>query len=189
MDIDKLFRTLNLRDAAISSLQSLSEGSRQVIEAYVEGVNSWLATGPNLPIEYHLFGFSRVENFSSSDVVLLTKLMSLDLGMNMHSEMERLRLLMLGVSAQRIEQLWPPFPPNGTTIIPGKSNPKRAENEEEEMLAEKLRRKLEELNVKIEEKSNSKRNYFSNFVQEKLLNKRSRGSNNWVSTKLTFKIF
>lgn len=53
---DILARRLDLRRAAITDLEAMSDGTRAMFEAYALGVNAFLASGRPLPPEYALTG-------------------------------------------------------------------------------------------------------------------------------------
>ena len=55
---DLLARRLNLRHAALLDLDAMSEGTRNMFEAYALGVNAFIASGLPLPPEFGITGTS-----------------------------------------------------------------------------------------------------------------------------------
>ncbi len=110
ISLDRYFRTLGLRRAAELSLPLLSKSSRDAIEAFVEGINAFLATEPPLPIEFGVLEYLRsdIEPFTVVDVVQWSKVMAYDLSNNMHEEMRRFELAR-NVSAARMAQFFPDY--------------------------------------------------------------------------------
>ncbi len=66
-------RTLGLHRAAERSLPLLDEQARDVVRAYVEGINAGIRSQP-LPPEYHALELSRVAPWTELDVMAVTKL-------------------------------------------------------------------------------------------------------------------
>lgn len=113
---DKFLRTWGFYKAAQAAYQSLSPAGKAIIDAYVAGVNAYLATNPPLPIEYRLLGI-RPEPWKPADVLVWSKMMSYDLAGNWEDELKRLRLAAKGISPQRMAELLPPYPEDAPTIL------------------------------------------------------------------------
>jgi acyl-homoserine lactone acylase PvdQ len=67
-DIDKLMRTLGVHDAAVRAYATLDQDSKDVLQAYVGGINAYLDTQPRLPLEFVIFNF-RPHPWVPTDVV------------------------------------------------------------------------------------------------------------------------
>ena len=113
---DEFLRSEGFYRAAESSYESLSDESRATIDSYVEGINSYLATGPELPVEFMLLGYEP-EEWRPADIVVWAKMMSLDLSANYESELTRHALRAEGVTPERIRELIPPYPEDAPTMI------------------------------------------------------------------------
>lgn len=116
LEQDKFLRTWGFYRAAQSAYQGLSSSARTMVDAYVAGINAYLNTQPSLPIEFTVLGF-RPEPWTAADVLVWTKMMSFDLSNNYDNELKRYRLLSQGVTAERLQQLIPPYPQDAPTIV------------------------------------------------------------------------
>lgn len=116
LEQDKFLRTWGFYRAAESAYPALTPATRAVLDAYVMGINAYLATGPSLPLEFTLLGY-RPEPWTAADVLVWTKMMSFDLSNNYDNELKRYRLLARGVTAERLLQLMPPYPEDAPTIV------------------------------------------------------------------------
>ncbi|MFZ1464711.1 MAG: penicillin acylase family protein, partial [Anaerolineae bacterium] len=58
VDTDKFLRTLGTYRAAQQAWEALSPEAQQVVNAYVGGVNAYLAGNPTLPVEFTILGFT-----------------------------------------------------------------------------------------------------------------------------------
>src|SRR6266540_1975034 len=78
VETDRFLRTIGFRRAAEQALRSLAPGARAQLDAYVAGVNQFLATSGSRPIEFRLLRFSP-ELFSAADCLVWAKMMAWDL--------------------------------------------------------------------------------------------------------------
>lgn len=114
---DRFMRTVGFARAADDALGSLDPGSRAWIDAYVNGVNAFLArtSGWRLPVEFTLTGITP-EPWTAGDVVASMKLLAWGQGMNWREDLMRIRLT-ARLGADRAEALMPgEF--DGATILP-----------------------------------------------------------------------
>jgi penicillin amidase len=119
---DRLFRTLDLAGSARRSLNALSPEARARLDAYVAGVNSWLAEGHALPAEYALLGFAP-EPWRPEDSLLWGKAMAWKLSANWRQDALRAKLA-ARYDRSRLERLFPkPFPEWPVSIEPRLASP------------------------------------------------------------------
>ena len=95
VDTDRFLRTVGFRRAAESAWKSLSAPARQKIEAYVRGVNAFLASSSARPVEFRILRFAPAP-FDPVDALVWAKLMAWDLGGNARDEIRRTRLAVAG---------------------------------------------------------------------------------------------
>jgi penicillin amidase len=114
---DRFLRTLGTGRAARAAWDALPRDARAGLEAYVTGVNSFIAThhGSALPPEFTLLRFEP-EPWSGPDVVAWVKMMAWDLSKNYSFELLRHDLL-LKVGAQKTADLLMPYAENGLNIL------------------------------------------------------------------------
>jgi penicillin amidase len=75
IETDRFLRTIGFRRAAEQALQGLAPGARAQLDAYVAGVNQFLATSGSRPIEFRLLRFSP-EPFNAADCLVWAKMMA-----------------------------------------------------------------------------------------------------------------
>ncbi|GIL38639.1 penicillin acylase family protein [Roseiterribacter gracilis] len=136
---DKLMRTLDLYRLAEASYQHLSPDLRALLDAYADGVNSFIDKPSGaLPIEFQLT-FHRPEKWRPADTLVWGKLMSLQLTGDYRDEITRARLL-ARLTPKQLGDLMPDFPDAPTTLaaidwtrfadaLPPPLGPKTASNE------------------------------------------------------------
>jgi len=106
LDADKFLRTWGFYRTAETAYASLSPAGKATIEAYMNGINAYLATNPPQPLEFKLLGYSPAP-WTLADVMVWAKMMSFNLATNRKTELKRYRLLAKGLSQERIAQLMP----------------------------------------------------------------------------------
>ena len=116
---DRFLRTVGFGRAARSAWASTPDWAKQQIEAYVAGINAFIAAqhGTQLPPEFSLLRFEP-EPFTGPDVLVWVKMMAWDLSANYAFELLR-HDLTRAVGADRMKQLMPPYAPDGLSILPG----------------------------------------------------------------------
>jgi len=72
MSSDVLFRTLGLGRAALTTWQKIDAGTRGWMQAYANGVNTYLANNP-LPPEYTALELTKTEPWTPMDTILIGK--------------------------------------------------------------------------------------------------------------------
>jgi penicillin G amidase len=112
---DRFLRTAGFGRAARSAWERLPSDARSQIEAYVAGVNAFLASDPPLPPEFTLLRFKPAP-WTGPDVMVWVKMMAWDLSANYSHELLR-RDLLARVGADRTAELMPPYPQNGLSIL------------------------------------------------------------------------
>lgn len=118
---DRFIRTLGVRQAAESAVAAFSPETRALVDAYVAGINAYLAQRRGaLPVEFLLLGF-QPEPFEAVDVAVWAKMMAWDLGDNWGDELLRARLvaqLAPDDAGRMIAELWPDMDDAGTVVVP-----------------------------------------------------------------------
>ncbi len=120
---DRFLRTVGFGRAARAAWDRLPEDGRRQIDAYIAGVNAFIAAhhGRLLPPEFTLLRFEP-EPWSGPDVLVWGKMMAWDLSENYRFEMMR-HDLAARVGVDRMRQLTPPYPVNGLNILGASSGP------------------------------------------------------------------
>ncbi|HEY7172713.1 MAG TPA: penicillin acylase family protein [Vicinamibacterales bacterium] len=115
---DRFLRTAGFGRAARSAWDHLPADARAQIDAYLAGVNAFIAThhGRQLPPEFTLLRFEP-EPFTGPDVLAWVKMMAWDLSANYSFELMRHDMLDV-VGPDRTAELLPPYPRDGLTIVP-----------------------------------------------------------------------
>ncbi|PSH69760.1 penicillin acylase family protein [Phyllobacterium brassicacearum] len=119
---DRFIRSIGLYESAESSLASLGDPDRQKIEAYVRGINAFIASpgpvfGAKYSPEFVILGDSP-EKWIAADVIVTLKLMSVTLAANIDDEVLRLKFARLGMSDAEITDLLPPVPGDAPPPLP-----------------------------------------------------------------------
>jgi penicillin amidase len=117
VDTDRFLRTVGFRRAAESAWRSLSAPAQRKVEAYVRGVNSFLASSPARPVEFRILQFTPAP-FDPVDALVWAKLMAWDLGGNARDEIRRTRFA-AAVGPERAAELLPPVPATPTILEDG----------------------------------------------------------------------
>jgi penicillin G amidase len=115
---DRLLRTIGLARAARESWPKLDADSRALVEAYVAGINAFLADhrGGSLPVEFAIFRFAP-EPWTGEDVIAWQKTMAWLLAANWRDETLRVELA-ARVGDEAANRLVPAYTPNGPVILP-----------------------------------------------------------------------
>ena len=75
-------RTIGLRRAAERSLPALSPETQELLEAFAEGVNAWVAANP-LPLEYGALELTQFEEWIPEDSVVIGKALAFQLSFDL----------------------------------------------------------------------------------------------------------
>src|SRR5262245_60488437 len=115
---DRFLRTVGFGRAAKAAWDRTPEWAKQQVNAYVSGVNAFLAThhGTALPLEFSLLRFEP-EAWSGPDIIVWVKMMAWDLSSNYALELLRYDLVRT-VGADRMAQLMPAYATAGLSIMP-----------------------------------------------------------------------
>ena len=106
LNIDKLMRTLGLRQAALTDYAEAPEQLKKLAEAYSRGVNAWIAArGRFAALEFVVLGAP--EQWEPIDCLLWGKIMGLWLSSDYRTELAR-QALAAKLPVERIYELWPP---------------------------------------------------------------------------------
>ena len=112
---DRALRTLGLYRSATRAVQFISPEFISVLNAYAEGVNSFLNSGQQLPIEFTVLGYAP-DPWRPVDSLGLGKLLALQLSGNYRRELLRARLAQR-LSADEINELFPEYPKEGPVTL------------------------------------------------------------------------
>ncbi|SNX29376.1 penicillin amidase [Polynucleobacter meluiroseus] len=108
LPIDRYMRTLGIKHAAEKQFDRYPLTAKRLLQAYADGVNAGNAQlGWALPVEYFLTG-SKPGHWSATDSVSWMLMMALNLGGNMHKELDRLELSQT-LSTKQIWEVLPPY--------------------------------------------------------------------------------
>lgn len=122
LDTDKFVRTLGWRRVAEAEVELVDEDTRQLLDSYSEGVNSYIdgKGGSSLSLEYQILSLSgtdyRPAPWTAADSVAWIKAMAWDLRSNMSDEADRV-LSTARLTPDRVEQLYPDYPEDHPTIV------------------------------------------------------------------------
>jgi penicillin amidase len=114
LESDKVIRTMGWRRIAEEELPTLKPQTRQVLQAYAEGVNTYLRgrSPGDVAVEYTLLGLRlpdvTIEEWTPVDSVSWLKAMAWDLRGNYEDELARARLSGR-LSPAQIAQIYPPY--------------------------------------------------------------------------------
>jgi penicillin G amidase len=114
---DRFLRTVGFGRAAKAAWDRTPGWAKQQVNAYVSGVNAFLAThhGTALPLEFSLLRFEP-EAWSGPDVIVWVKMMAWDLSSNYAIELLRYDIVRT-VGPERMAQLMPPYATTGLSIM------------------------------------------------------------------------
>jgi penicillin G amidase len=119
---DRFLRTIGIYRAAQSAWEKSPTGTRQIINAYVSGINAFIAdhSGSGLPPEFTLFDVTPAV-WTGPDVIVWAKMLALQASVNYDAELLRTDILAT-LGPQRTEQLLP-HPPASELGILTAANP------------------------------------------------------------------
>ncbi|MCB1427608.1 MAG: penicillin acylase family protein [Nitratireductor sp.] len=119
---DIFLRTVGIGDSARASFDRLRLDTRELLEAYAEGVNAWLnrergLIEPRLPVEFMVLGHDP-EPWQAWQCVAAIKIMAVTLGHNMDDEIVRLALIKKGFNGRQISDILPESPRDNLPLLP-----------------------------------------------------------------------
>jgi penicillin amidase len=115
VETDRFLRTIGFRRSAESAWRSLSPPARQLVSAYVRGINEFIASSSARPIEFRILRCSPAP-FDPVDALVWAKLMAWDLGGNARNEIRRARFI-AALGEKRAAELLPPVPETPTILL------------------------------------------------------------------------
>ncbi|MBL8064153.1 MAG: penicillin acylase family protein [Anaerolineales bacterium] len=122
LETDTFLRTLGWRKTAEAEWEGLGPESRQLLEAYTEGVNAYLKDHSDtaLSLEYAVLGLLSpdyvIEPWTPIHSLTWGKAMSWDLRGNMDEEIDRAELLKI-MTPEQVAQLYPEYPQDHPVIV------------------------------------------------------------------------
>jgi penicillin amidase len=122
IDIDKLVRTYGLRRVAEQSWPLLDQDTRDVLEAYAEGVNAYIDSHRNrLPVEFTILGVDP-NPWTPIDTLTWSNVMAYRMGINHRLEIKRIWFSSEAGSTASDLLLPPPLEEDLPVIVPGETN-------------------------------------------------------------------
>ncbi len=114
--LDRFMRTLGLYRVAEANVAKASPALREVLDAYADGVNAFIAEpdGP-LPLEFQLLRY-RPEPWRPADSLVWGRLMALQLSGNWTEEILRARVARR-LMPEQVALLWPGYPADGPVAL------------------------------------------------------------------------
>lgn len=107
LDMDRLFRSLDLEHVSERTYAALDAETQSVLVAYTRGINAYIAEGHPLPLEFQLLRCTP-RAYRPADAVLFIKLLAWQLSGNWFDELERVRLG-AQLSAAELAEFSPPY--------------------------------------------------------------------------------
>ena len=116
LETDEFALTVGFKRAAEKSLEVLTEDSKEMLEAYSQGVNHYLEDNRgDLPPEFRILGYEP-EEWEPVHSLAISKYMAWYLGGNMETELF-LSALLAEINEEKAQELFPHYPEEGPTII------------------------------------------------------------------------
>ena len=117
VETDRFCRRLGMHRASIEEEKRLPARSRRVLEAYAQGVNTFLKNNMHrLPVEFTLLGF-KPDPWSPVDTIQWSKMMGWNLGGNWETELTRARIVSK-IGPERAAQLESGYDAQHPLIVP-----------------------------------------------------------------------
>jgi penicillin amidase len=114
---DQFIRTLGFSRVAYREVALLDDHTRDVVEAYVRGVNAFLdGSRGRLPLEFTVLGFTP-RPWEAADILAWPKIMALNLCLNWTSELLNAQIV-ARVGAERAAELAPRYPGEAPISVP-----------------------------------------------------------------------
>src|SRR5215212_5465050 len=117
LDTDRFVRVLGFNRVVRREAEALEGEARAVVDAYVRGVNAFIAQNARrLPIEFTLLRL-RPEPWQAEDVLVWAKMMALNLSRDWMTDLLRARIV-AAIGPERAALLEPQYPPTHPLTIP-----------------------------------------------------------------------
>jgi len=105
LDVDRMNRFLGFRDRASALYERTSSAERAALDAFVRGINLWIAEG-QLALEHRLLGVTAVRPWTPDDSLAIYQMIMYGLGGNSDREVRRLAIACeAGLDA--LDRIWP----------------------------------------------------------------------------------
>ncbi|MGB7286706.1 MAG: penicillin acylase family protein [Salaquimonas sp.] len=119
---DRFLRTINIPDSAQKSVTVLRADTVELLQAYADGVNSWInrktdSFEPSLPVEFIVLGH-HPERWEIWHSLTVLKVMALTLDANMEEEIGRLALAAKGFNPREIDEIYLVGPRDNPPLLP-----------------------------------------------------------------------
>jgi len=119
LPIDRLMRTVGIHHIADSLLQTVSEQTLRILEAYSRGVNACMEeSAGRLPIEFDLLQYEP-EPWTPHHSLLLSRLMGWELALSWWVDLT-MNALQSRLGEERARELFPDYPADAPRILPPK---------------------------------------------------------------------
>ncbi len=115
LEQDKFNRLIGLRMLGEKGAKLLTGESKEIIESYCAGINTYIDTAKSLPPEFTLLG-RKPEHWTPADVIMLGRLIAWSLSLNMRFEIARLEAVG-ELGRERGWELFPRYAAGGPYII------------------------------------------------------------------------
>ncbi|EFC42979.1 penicillin amidase [Naegleria gruberi] len=116
VNVDSWFRTLGFARSAANILPTIDAETLSFIQAYCDGINSYINSNPPLQPEFVLLNTKPVE-WTPSDVIAYMKFVSFSLSDNMEKEVWRFKMMQRNITKDRVNELVPFYPTDMPTIL------------------------------------------------------------------------
>ncbi len=123
VETDKFLRSLRFEESVDEELARMHTDARDILQWYADGVNAYLAghDGADVSLEYGILALTNpgyeIDPWTPANTLTWSKMMAWDLGGNMRTEIMR-AVLSSDLSVERINQLFPSYPPDHPVIVP-----------------------------------------------------------------------
>jgi penicillin amidase len=105
LDIDRMNRFLGFRDRANALYERTSAAERAALDAFVRGINLWIAEG-RLSLEHRLLGVDVVRPWTPTDSLAIYQMLMFGLSGNADREVRRL-LIACEAGLDALDRIWP----------------------------------------------------------------------------------
>ncbi len=117
LDLDLLFRTIDLRDVAARIEEAMHPESRQILEDYAAGVNAYIADHQGkYPIEFDMLNYAP-EPWTVRQSILVTRLTAWELNLAWWTDLTYGELAQR-VSPEMLQEIIPAFPDSVAVTVP-----------------------------------------------------------------------
>lgn len=117
LDTDKVSRIMGLRRVAEKSLPLLDKATKDILNAYCEGINAFIDNHPHsLPVEFTILGF-KPAHWTPLEVLSWANMMAMNNGLNYEYELFRAQLV-AKMGEKMANYVLPPYDNNNPLIVP-----------------------------------------------------------------------